>query len=147
MDDLQLSEGWTEVDVREAIRSFVIKRSGYAITLGLQADIQERKFARWERPCILKITVKRGGKLEELTEVLFTTWSSAGHIIHIPQVRFCTGITWNHAFFHVANKKTGIIGITIYSDLISIVKIERCPSPSLNRKESRMFSMCVVFFT
>ena len=61
--------GWAEVEVRVAIRGFVMYRSGYAISLRLHADIQERKFVRWDRPCIFKVRVKRGSKLEELTEV------------------------------------------------------------------------------
>ena len=56
-----------------AIRGFVMYRSGYAITLRLHVDIQERKLVCLDRLCILKIRVERGGKLEELTEVLFTT--------------------------------------------------------------------------
>ena len=35
---------WTDVQVRVALRGFVMYRSGYAITLRLHADIHERKF-------------------------------------------------------------------------------------------------------
>ena len=53
--------GRTEVQVRVTIRGFVMYRSGYAITLRLHADIQERKFVRWDWPCTLVTEVKRGG--------------------------------------------------------------------------------------
>ena len=53
--------GWTEIQVRVAIRGFVMYRSGYPITLRLQADIQERKFFLWDWPCTFKTEVKRGG--------------------------------------------------------------------------------------
>ena len=38
-------------------------------------------------------------------------------------------------------------GMTVYSDLISIVNTKRCPLSLLKRKESSMFSMWVVSFT
>ena len=43
--------GWAEVEVRVAIRGFVMYRSGYAISLRLHADIQERN--REDKPSVI----------------------------------------------------------------------------------------------
>ena len=56
---------WTEVEVRRAIRVFVMYRSGYAISLRPHADIQERNreckpsvICRWRLPVPQRLSTK-----------------------------------------------------------------------------------------